>query len=109
MATDIRAYLQQHETKSLLRFITCGSVDDGKSTLIGRLLHDTKGLFDDQLATLENLEGRNADDAVLLSKCGLFVYVYLDDFDLVAVFGRDVVKNRGNLAAWATPFGPEVD
>ncbi|WP_395770835.1 sulfate adenylyltransferase subunit CysN, partial [Arenimonas sp.] len=53
MATDIRAYLQQHETKSLLRFITCGSVDDGKSTLIGRLLHDTKGLFDDQLAALE--------------------------------------------------------
>jgi bifunctional enzyme CysN/CysC len=53
MATDIQAYLQQHETKSLLRFITCGSVDDGKSTLIGRLLHDTKGLFDDQLSALE--------------------------------------------------------
>ena len=45
MASDARAqvaaYLQQHETKDLLRFITCGSVDDGKSTLIGRLLHDT--------------------------------------------------------------------
>jgi bifunctional enzyme CysN/CysC len=53
MAADIQAYLQQHETKSLLRFITCGSVDDGKSTLIGRLLHDTKGLFDDQLSALE--------------------------------------------------------
>jgi len=53
MATDINAYLQQHESKSLLRFITCGSVDDGKSTLIGRLLHDTKGLFDDQLSALE--------------------------------------------------------
>jgi bifunctional enzyme CysN/CysC len=53
MSTDITAYLQQHETKSLLRFITCGSVDDGKSTLIGRLLHDTKGLFDDQLSALE--------------------------------------------------------
>jgi len=53
MAADIRDYLQRHETKSLLRFITCGSVDDGKSTLIGRLLHDTKGLFDDQLAALE--------------------------------------------------------
>jgi bifunctional enzyme CysN/CysC len=52
MNTDIKAYLQQHETKSLLRFITCGSVDDGKSTLIGRLLHDTKGLFDDQLSAL---------------------------------------------------------
>jgi bifunctional enzyme CysN/CysC len=50
---QVAAYLQQHETKSLLRFITCGSVDDGKSTLIGRLLYDTKRLLDDQLATLE--------------------------------------------------------
>src|SRR5690625_4935583 len=48
----INAYLAQHETKSLLRFLTCGSVDDGKSTLLGRLLYDTKLLFDDQLATL---------------------------------------------------------
>ncbi|QQP95996.1 sulfate adenylyltransferase subunit CysN [Lysobacter enzymogenes] len=46
-------YLRQHETKSLLRFITCGSVDDGKSTLIGRLLHDTQRLFEDQLAALD--------------------------------------------------------
>ena len=52
-AAEVAAYLQQHETKGLLRFITCGSVDDGKSTLIGRLLHDTKLLFDDQLAALE--------------------------------------------------------
>jgi bifunctional enzyme CysN/CysC len=50
---SVAAYLKQHETKGLLRFITCGSVDDGKSTLIGRLLHDTKLLFDDQLAALE--------------------------------------------------------
>jgi bifunctional enzyme CysN/CysC len=49
----VSAYLQQHEHKQLLRFITCGSVDDGKSTLIGRLLHDTKLLLDDQLAALE--------------------------------------------------------
>ena len=48
----VAAYLQQHEHKQLLRFITCGSVDDGKSTLIGRLLHDTKLLLDDQLAAL---------------------------------------------------------
>ena len=51
--TDIAAYLKQHEDKPLLRFITCGSVDDGKSTLIGRLLHDTQLLLDDQLAALE--------------------------------------------------------
>ena len=51
-AAQISAYLKQHETKSLLRFITCGSVDDGKSTLIGRLLFESKTLFEDQLAAL---------------------------------------------------------
>jgi len=51
--TDILAYLDAHEKKSMLRFITCGSVDDGKSTLIGRLLYDTKLLYEDQLAALE--------------------------------------------------------
>ena len=53
IATDIDAYLEQHQHKSLLRFITCGSVDDGKSTLIGRLLYDSKLIFEDQLAALE--------------------------------------------------------
>jgi bifunctional enzyme CysN/CysC len=53
IATDIDTYLKQHETKSLLRFITCGSVDDGKSTLIGRLLFESKMLFEDQLAAVE--------------------------------------------------------
>jgi bifunctional enzyme CysN/CysC len=53
IATDIERYLRQHETKSLLRFITCGSVDDGKSTLIGRLLYESKMLFEDQLAAVE--------------------------------------------------------
>ena len=51
--TDIDAYLYQHQHKTLLRFITCGSVDDGKSTLIGRLLYDSKMIFEDQLAALE--------------------------------------------------------
>ncbi|MBW8812398.1 MAG: sulfate adenylyltransferase subunit CysN [Caulobacterales bacterium] len=53
IAEDIDAYLHQHEHKSLLRFLTCGSVDDGKSTLIGRLLYDSKMIFEDQLAALE--------------------------------------------------------
>ncbi|HET9330189.1 MAG TPA: GTP-binding protein, partial [Steroidobacteraceae bacterium] len=53
IARDVLAYLQAHERKSLLRFITCGSVDDGKSTLIGRLLYESKMIFDDQLAALE--------------------------------------------------------
>ncbi len=53
IAGDIDAYLERHATKSLLRFITCGSVDDGKSTLIGRLLYDSRTIHDDQLAALE--------------------------------------------------------
>jgi len=54
IAEDIAAYLETHERKSMLRFITCGSVDDGKSTLIGRLLYDSKMIFEDQLAALES-------------------------------------------------------
>ncbi|TXI17069.1 MAG: sulfate adenylyltransferase subunit CysN [Nitrosomonas sp.] len=53
IAEDIELYLKTHERKSLLRFITCGSVDDGKSTLIGRMLYESKMLFEDQLAQLE--------------------------------------------------------
>jgi bifunctional enzyme CysN/CysC len=69
---QVAAYLQQHETRDLLRFITCGSVDDGKSTLIGRLLHDTKLLLDDQLAALQadsrrhGTQGDDIDFALLL-------------------------------------------
>ncbi|MCI1710744.1 MAG: sulfate adenylyltransferase subunit CysN [Chiayiivirga sp.] len=68
----IAEYLRQHETKGLLRFITCGSVDDGKSTLIGRLLFDSKRLYDDQLAALNadsarfGTQGENIDYALLL-------------------------------------------
>jgi bifunctional enzyme CysN/CysC len=52
ISTDISAYLAQHERKELLRLLTCGSVDDGKSTLIGRLLHDSKMIYEDQLAAI---------------------------------------------------------
>ena len=52
--TDIEAYLKEHEHKDMLRFLTCGSVDDGKSTLIGRMLYDSKMIFDDQLAAAES-------------------------------------------------------
>jgi bifunctional enzyme CysN/CysC len=71
-AEDIDAYLKQHQHKSLLRFITCGSVDDGKSTLIGRLLFDSKMIFEDQLAALEadskrvGTQGQNIDFALLV-------------------------------------------
>src|SRR5579884_1997819 len=50
---DIHTYLDRHQRKELLRFLTCGSVDDGKSTLIGRLLHDTKMVYEDQLAAVK--------------------------------------------------------
>ncbi|MBL4731239.1 MAG: sulfate adenylyltransferase subunit CysN [Rhizobiaceae bacterium] len=69
---DINAYLDQHQTKSMLRFITCGSVDDGKSTLIGRLLYDAKMIFEDQLAALEvdskrlGTQGDDLDFALLV-------------------------------------------
>ncbi len=69
---DIDAYLLEHQHKSLLRFITCGSVDDGKSTLIGRLLYDSKMIFEDQLAALEadsrrsGTQGENIDFALLV-------------------------------------------
>ncbi|MGI9457998.1 MAG: sulfate adenylyltransferase subunit CysN [Aeoliella sp.] len=53
IATDIDAYLKQHENKELLRFLTCGSVDDGKSTLIGMLLYESKMIYEDQLAAIE--------------------------------------------------------
>jgi bifunctional enzyme CysN/CysC len=72
IAEDIDAYLDQHQHKSLLRFITCGSVDDGKSTLIGRLLYDSKMIFEDQLAALKNdsikhgTQGEEIDFALLV-------------------------------------------
>ena len=72
LATDIEAYLAQHEHKSMLRFITCGSVDDGKSTLIGRLLYDSKLVFEDHLTALESdskkvgTQGDDLDFALLV-------------------------------------------
>ena len=72
VSQDIEAYLHRHRHKSLLRFITCGSVDDGKSTLIGRLLYDSKMIFEDQLAALEadskriGTQGQDIDFALLV-------------------------------------------
>ncbi|WP_084582840.1 sulfate adenylyltransferase subunit CysN [Sphingomonas azotifigens] len=72
IASDISAYLELHQHKSLLRFLTCGSVDDGKSTLIGRLLYDSKQIFEDQLSALENdskrvgTQGQAIDFALLV-------------------------------------------
>ena len=72
ISSDIDAYLKAHENKSLLRFITCGSVDDGKSTLIGRLLYESKMIFEDQLTALEQdskkvgTQGENIDFALLV-------------------------------------------
>jgi bifunctional enzyme CysN/CysC len=72
ISSDIEEYLHQHEHKSLLRFITCGSVDDGKSTLIGRLLYESKMIYEDQFAAIEadsqkwGTQGRDIDFALLV-------------------------------------------
>ncbi len=72
IANDVGAYLERQKAKELLRFITCGSVDDGKSTLIGRLLYETRQIFDDQLAALEadsrkvGTQGQKIDFALLV-------------------------------------------
>ncbi|KPJ81367.1 MAG: adenylyltransferase [Gammaproteobacteria bacterium SG8_30] len=72
IASDIEAYLEAHQHKGMLRFITCGSVDDGKSTLIGRLLYESKLIFEDQLAALEadskkvGTQGEEIDFALLV-------------------------------------------
>ncbi len=72
ISSDIEQYLHQHEHKSLLRFITCGSVDDGKSTLIGRLLYESKMIYEDQFAAIEadsqkwGTQGREIDFALLV-------------------------------------------
>ena len=72
IAEDIDAYLEAHQHKTMLRFISCGSVDDGKSTLIGRLLYDSKMIFEDQLAALESdskrsgTQGEEIDFALLV-------------------------------------------
>ena len=72
ISRDIEAYLARHRHKSLLRFITCGSVDDGKSTLIGRLLYDSRMIFEDQLAELAadsrrvGTQGQNIDFALVV-------------------------------------------
>jgi bifunctional enzyme CysN/CysC len=72
LAANIERYLEQHQTQTLLRFITCGSVDDGKSTLIGRLLYESKALFEDQLSAVAadskrwGTQGDDIDFALLL-------------------------------------------
>ena len=72
IATDINAYLAEHEKKELLRFITCGSVDDGKSTLIGRMLYEAQLIFEDQVSSLkadskrQGTQGGDIDFALLV-------------------------------------------
>lgn len=69
ISTDIDAYLAQHERKELLHLLTCGSVDDGKSTLIGRLLHDSKMIYEDQLEAIksDSVKSGTTDDSFDLS------------------------------------------
>ena len=59
---DIEGYLAKHQGKELLRFVTVGSVDDGKSTLIGRLLHDTHGIYEDQLSAVKRVSAKRSTE-----------------------------------------------
>ena len=108
IASDIEAYLKAHEEKTLLRFITCGSVDDGKSTLIGRMLYESKMIFEDQLAALESdsrkmgTQGDAIDFALLVD--GLRLTAVSDRGDLLRAAieldgdGRLVGLRDGDLA-----------
>ena len=80
---DIHTYLARHQKKELLRFLTCGSVDDGKSTLIGRLLHDTKMIYEDQLAAVKR-------DSVKVGTTG-------GEIDLALLTDADSVKSRNHF------------
>ena len=75
ISEDILAYLAQHERKELLRFLTCGNVDDGKSTLIGRLLHDSKMIYEDHLEAISR-------DSKKVGTTG-------EEVDLVDIISRD--------------------
>ena len=66
ISQDILAYLAQHERKELLRFLTCGNVDDGKSTLIGRLLHDSKMIYEDHLEAITRDSKKSAPPVMIL-------------------------------------------
>lgn len=86
---DILAYLKRQENKELLRLFTCGSVDDGKSTLIGRLLHDTKLIYEDQLASIKKDSAKKGSAGEeLTSPCSL-----------TALQQRE---NRGSPLTWPT-------
>ena len=65
----IEAYLERHQQKELLRLLTCGSVDDGKSTLIGRLLHDTRQIYEDQLAAVRRDSVKQGTTGGASSQC----------------------------------------
>src|SRR4051812_34301984 len=105
VAQDIEAYLDAHQHKSLLRFLTCGSVDDGKSTLIGRLLYDSKMIFEDQLAALEadskklGTQGGDIDFALLVD--GLAAE--REQGITIDVASRFSSTNRRNFIAAAPP------
>ena len=90
IANDIETYLKQHENKEILRFITCGSVDDGKSTLIGRLLYDSKIIFEDQMhyTIVKNttFNGMKLPDLSILKSNG--------DYEVFKEFGYKEYKNR---------------
>uniref|UniRef100_UPI002583D364 GTP-binding protein n=1 Tax=Pseudomonas sp. TaxID=306 RepID=UPI002583D364 len=99
ISEDILAYLGQHERKEMLRFLTCGNVDDGKSTLIGRLLHDSKMIYEDHLEAItrdSKKVGTTGDDIDLLTQ------LLEDDYNLL------VAKDGENGVATALEKKPDM-
>ena len=104
LITDIQAYLKQHEHKQMLRFFTCGSVDDGKSTLIGRLLHDSKMIFEDQLAAITK-DTKGVAIVVIKHADGLLtVYTNVDNLLVkkgdAVTRGQEIAKVRAGTPAF---------
>ena len=90
---DIKAYLKEHENKQLLRFITCGNVDDGKSTLIGRLLHDSKGIFEDQLENIKKDSKKTILQTMsLIYLCLLMVYKVKESKELLLMLLIEILQ-----------------
>ena len=88
----VEAWMIAQQHKSLLRFLTCGSVDDGKSTLIGRLLHDTRQIYEDQLSSLHNDSKRHGTQG--------------EKLDLALLVDGKLSANRASLVMWPIAISP---
>lgn len=100
---DILAYLDQHENKDLLRFLTCGSVDDGKSTLIGRLLFDSKLIFEDHLAALHKDNERQGNAGAWFLSIP-FSWLRIRLYIISRFSGQPIQRPANRMAPYSDPL-----